>query len=204
MLAACQSNEAPPKPRTNAVTAKKDSAGPAKTAAGVEPTAEPKAPRNLCQGQTLREQAPEALAVTRAAEGASKPGGVTYGQGRWTWVNVWAAWCEPCKKEMPMLLTWQKQLSDQGVAIDLVFVSIDDDARELDRFLDSQPKDGVRASHWVAGEEAQATFFESLGFEDTPKLPVHAFVNPQGKTACVVEGSVEKSDYAAVERLTSR
>ena len=102
-----------------------------------------------------------------------------------------------------MLLEWQKKLSEKGVSIDLVFVSIDDDQRELDRFLAGQPKDGVRASYWVTGEENQESFFETLGFEDTPKLPVHAFVSPQGKTSCVVEGSVEDNDYASLLKLTS-
>ena len=101
-----------------------------------------------------------------------------------------------------MLLEWQKKLREKGVAIDLVFVSIADDQRELDRFLSAQPTDGVRASYWVTGEESQEAFFETLGFEDTPKLPVHAFVSPTGKTSCVVEGSVEESDYASLVAFT--
>jgi len=202
-LGACHRDDStPPKPRTDAVTAAKDTktAKPTKTAATAKPA--PKPARELCKGQSPRDDPPSELSVSRAAEGATTPPPVRYGQGRWTWVNVWAAWCEPCKKEMPMLLSWQKKLASKGVPIDLVFVSIDDDERELTRFLADQPKDGVRASYWVTGEEGQATFFESLGFEDTPKLPVHAFVSPKGKTACVVEGSVEESDYAAVARLT--
>jgi thiol-disulfide isomerase/thioredoxin len=206
LLPSCQSNDTPPKPRTNAVTATKDgkTAAATKTAATSKPTAQSpaKPARDLCQGQSPLDDPPGELSISRAADGATAPPPVAYGKGRWTWINVWAAWCEPCKKEMPMLLAWKKKLASKGVALDLVFVSIDDDERELNRFLASQPKDGVRASYWVTGEEAQATFFESLGFEDTPKLPVHAFVSPEGKTSCVVEGSVEESDYASVAKLT--
>ncbi len=206
LLVACQSNDTPPKPRTNAVTASKDAPTkdtgkkPASTATA-KPTAKPA--RDLCQGQSPLDDPPGELSISRAADGATAPSPVAYGKGRWTWINVWAAWCEPCKKEMPMLLEWQKKLSEKGVSIDLVFVSIDDDQRELDRFLAGQPKDGVRASYWVTGEENQESFFETLGFEDTPKLPVHAFVSPQGKTSCVVEGSVEDNDYASLLKLTS-
>lgn len=205
LVSACQSNDTPPKPRTNAVTATKDATSKDATSkdATAEPTkTAPKPARDLCQGQSPRDDLPGELSISRAADGASPPPSAAYGKGRWTWINVWAAWCEPCKKEMPMLLEWQKKLTDKGVAIDLVFVSIDDDERELDRFLSGQPKDGVRSSYWVTGEEAQESFFETLGFEDTPKLPVHAFVSPQGKTTCVVEGSVEESDYGSLVKLT--
>jgi thiol-disulfide isomerase/thioredoxin len=197
-LVACQSSEAPPKPRTNAVTATKGESKPAPSATQSAVAAKPR--KDLCLGQTLRDP-PGDLTSSRAAEGASAPPSAAYGKGRWVWVNVWAAWCEPCKKEMPMLLAWQQKLQKAGVPIDLVFVSIDDDARELDRFLKSQPEKGVRASYWVEGEEATEEWFTSLGFEGTPKLPVHAFVNPAGKTACVVEGSVEPGDYASVAKL---
>lgn len=203
-LIACQSSDAPPKPRTNAITAAKEpsAAKPAdaKVAATSKPAAKPA--RDLCKGQSVRDAAPGELSQSRAAEGATAPAPVAYGSGRWIWVNVWAAWCEPCKKEMPMLLAWEKKLRDKGVKIDLAFVSIDDDERELQRFLSAQPKDGVRASYWISGEEGQKKLFEPLGFDDAPKLPIHAFVRPDGKIACVVEGSVEETDYASLARLT--
>jgi thiol-disulfide isomerase/thioredoxin len=194
----------PPKKRTDAVAAAPSAtAAKAATSASAKPSASVathKPPRDPCAGQEERD-APEGLALARAVGGAKKPGKLAYGKGRWVWVNVWAAWCEPCKKEMPMLLEWQKKLSGAGVDIDLVFASIDDDERELDRFLNSQPEGGVRATYWLHGEEAQESWFESVGFDDTPTLPIHAFVNPSGKTACVVKGAVEEGDYAALAKL---
>ncbi|MCA9625851.1 MAG: TlpA family protein disulfide reductase, partial [Myxococcales bacterium] len=154
--------------------------------------------RDPCLGQELRDP-PGALERGRATGGASAPSPLSYGK-RWTWVNVWAAWCEPCKKEMPMLLRWRDELRKKGVAIDLVFLSIDDDERELMRFLDGQSQ--LKSTYWLEGEEAQASWFESVGITGSPKLPVHAFVSPDAKTACVISGSVEEGDYAAIARLT--
>jgi thiol-disulfide isomerase/thioredoxin len=205
-LAACNGpDKPPPKKRTDAVAASPSSvAAKASASASAKPTASVVAnepPRDPCAGQQPREDAPGELALARAVGGAKKPGKLAYGKGRWVWVNVWAAWCEPCKKEMPVLRAWHDKLADAGVKLDLVFVSIDDDARELDRFLEAQPETGLRATYWLHGEEAQDKWFETVGFDDTPTLPIQTFVNPTGKTACVVSGAVEPGDYAALAKM---
>ena len=100
-----------------------------------------------------------------------------------------------------MLLAWRDKLRTAGVDLELAFVSIDEDERELKRFLDKQPAGGVQASYWIADESTQKTWFAALGHEETPALPVHAFVSPAGKLACVVNGVLEPTDFEAVRRL---
>ena len=161
-----------------------------------------KAPRKLCEGQSERD-APGTLDVARSVDGANPPP-LEYGKGRWVWVNVWAAWCKPCKEEMPLLLKWRDELSDGGIEVELAFVSIDDDEREMKRFMKSQPKGGVRQSYWIQAEDAREEWFGSVGFDDSPQLPVHALVNPDGKLACVVKGAMEESDLPALKAIFAR
>lgn len=192
----CETPPVAQKERTNAVAGSVKKTAPAASA----PLASARRPpRTLCAGQGER-TAPEPLTDARAAAGATPPPALKIG-GRWLWINVWAAWCEPCKKEMPMLLAWRDRLKASGVELELAFVSIDDDERELTRFLDKQPVSGVRASYWLMGEEAQKTWFDSIGYTQEPTLPVHAFVSPRGKLACRVDGVLEPPDYGSVERL---
>jgi thiol-disulfide isomerase/thioredoxin len=203
-LAACD----PPKEtpiaetgRSNAVTASSAQATPASaTSAKAAPPAPsaPAAPRKLCVDQPAR-SAPRGAVKTLAASGAEAlPASISFGTGKWIWVNLWAAWCGPCKEEIPRLINFQSRLRTQGVMIDLAFVSLDDDERQLTRFLEAQPQAGLRASYWLPEGGGRDSWIGALGVKDAGKLPVHALVAPSGQVACLIQGAVEESDYAAI------
>lgn len=207
-LAACDTpkNDLPPPPttsRSDAVTAKPTATSPPTATHTTAPSSTaPLPPRKPCAGQTER-AAPKLVGFkTAAASGApSLAAPPPIGVGKWTWMNLWAAWCEPCKAEMPRLLAWQKKFEASGAKVDLQFVSLDDDERQLQRLLEAQPKDGVRASFWLPEGEERATFLRGLGAGDRLDLPVHAFFAPSGKLACFVQGAVDDRDYAAIATL---
>jgi thiol-disulfide isomerase/thioredoxin len=197
-LAACdgQGSAPPPPPtsRNNAVLA----ASGASSAAATTTAAPQKAPRDPCAGQKDR-PGPKGAMKTKAASGAAElPAAIAFGAGKWVWLNFWAAWCGPCKEEMPRLIAWQEKLRKAGVLIDLAFVSLDDDERQLERFLDGQPPAGVRASYWLQEGSPRSAFLSSLGYKDTPELPLQALVSPAGQLACAIQGAVEDRDYDAI------
>jgi thiol-disulfide isomerase/thioredoxin len=204
-VAGCDGDGAPapsaPTSRTDAVGG---SAAPRPSASASAAKTAPRrtTPRSLCADAKDRD-APPVVADARAASGASAPPPMAFGKGRWTWLNVWAAWCEPCKEELPMLLRWRDKLASEGVALDLAFVSIDDDERELDRFLASQPASGMRASYWLP-ESKSEDWFRKLGFAGTPTLPVHALVSPDGKLTCAFDGALEEVDWPPFSKLVRR
>jgi hypothetical protein len=99
---------------------------------------------------------------------------------------------------MPRLVGWQQKLSAAGVLLDLAFVSLDDDERQLQRFLEAQPATGVRASYWLPDGSQRSAWLAALGVKDSPELPVHALVAPSGQIACVIHGAVEERDYATI------
>jgi thiol-disulfide isomerase/thioredoxin len=203
LLPACDEKVTPPpveSDRSNAVLA--GDAGASHAATVAPPPKPPAAPRKLCASPPPGSKPPKATVPTRASPGAaSPPASIPFGVGRWTWVNVWAAWCEPCKQEMPRLLAWQEKLRAAGALVDVVFVSVDDDERQLQRFLEQQPAGGLKSTYFLGEGGARKDFLVALGAKESPELPIQAFYAPSGQLSCFVQGAVEDVDYPAIAAM---
>jgi thiol-disulfide isomerase/thioredoxin len=188
-------------------------------ATGSMPTAAPRAstdsphaaptatPRKLCagDGNAHGRIVPKTPPAHVEATGAPPlPPGVPLAHAGWTWINFWAAWCAPCKEEMPRLLAWQNRLAKASIPLRVAFVSLDDDERQIEGFLAQQPADGVRASYWLADGPARTAWLSSLKMKSSPELPEHALVDPTGHVRCFIEGAIEEGDYDEIAALVGR
>ncbi len=171
-----------------------------------ESAATPKKPRSLCAGK-LAEQGrsvPKKHVSRAAAKSAPELAeSLTIGAGKWTWLNFWAAWCAPCKEEIPRLLAFEQKLAASGAAFRLSFVSLDDDERQLHDFLDSQPSSGLHASYWLKEGNEREDWLKSAGQNPDAPLPFHLLVDPKGKIRCAIQGAVEDGDYAEISGIVS-
>jgi thiol-disulfide isomerase/thioredoxin len=162
------------------------------------------APRNLCagDGNARGRVVPKTAPAQVEAPGAPRlPAGVPLARVGWTWINFWAAWCAPCKEEMPRLLAWQDRLARAGTIVTVAFVSLDDDSRQLEQFLGQQRPDGVKGTYWLGDGPARTAWLSSLKMKSSPELPEHALVDQTGHVRCFIEGAVEESDYAELAAL---
>ena len=158
----------------------------------------------LCEGQIGRpaRDAPKKPMARKAAIGA-KPLGGPYAAGRWTWVNLWAAWCAPCKEEMPRLQSFAARVSQGGGELALAFVSLDDDERQLEQFLAAQPDTGVRSTFWLREGRERDEWLAAAALGKDPTLPVQLLVDPKGKVRCIVNGAIADQDYPEVAAIVS-
>lgn len=164
----------------------------------------PSAPRGpLCRPMSAEgpTASGEGLGVLSAPGAALPPKNLELGGGAWTWVNFWAAWCAPCKEEIPRLRSWQKRLGQSGVRIRLEFVSLDDDRRQLENFLANPGATELRSTYWLEEGALRERWLERSGMPADPELPVQLLVGPDGKVRCVIQGAVEDSDWPRVAEL---
>jgi thiol-disulfide isomerase/thioredoxin len=141
-----------------------------------------------------------ARALSRAGNPPLAPALKT-GAGAWTWINFWAAWCVPCREEIPRLRSWESRLRDAQPSLRLVFVSMDDDERQLRDFLAAQPEGGLRSTYWLRDGKEREEWMAEAGLEVDPELPAHLLVDPAGRIRCVVKGAVEDADFPLVEKI---
>jgi thiol-disulfide isomerase/thioredoxin len=210
LAAGCDdADKAPARSRVQAVLDE----SPSKTTPSPEPSAarppssgsaapEPPKPRALlCSeqlGEAPRAFKPKLRPERRALEGGSLPADPLKSDERWSWINFWAAWCVPCKEELPLLLGWQRSLEQK---LRFTFVSLDDDERQLRAFLDEQPASGLKSTYWLPDGATRQSWLQALGLQSEPELPLQLLVDPQGKLRCRVQGAVEAEDLAALRKI---
>jgi len=119
--------------------------------------------------------------------------------GTWTWVNLWATWCLPCREEMPLLARWQQILARDGVGLELELWSVDADGAALADYLETTAVPGrVR---WLRSPADLPAALAALGADPTAGVPIHALVDRHGYLRCLRVGAVHVEDYGAVKTL---
>lgn len=172
-LAACESKSSTPEPsRVNA----------AKTAKKTDAVA------SFCDVRHDRETAPK-LEVPPLVDGT-----LAAPAGKWRWLNVWATWCKPCVEEIPRIVKWRDKLG-----VDLAFVSVDESADDLAAYRKLHPE--TPASPRLAKPDGQGAWYAALGLDAGAPIPIHVFVDPDGRVRCVRAGGVREQDFDAIAAL---
>lgn len=161
-----------------------------------------RAPRKLlCETAPAANKVPAGRLEHREAAGTPALGDKIAAPGKWTWVNLWAAWCGPCKEEIPRLKSWEQKL---GGTMSVAFVSLDDDERQMTKFLEAQPAGGLRATYWAPEGKPRAAFLSELRLRADPQLPMQILVDPQGVVRCVIDGAVDDGDFTQVQTFLKK
>ena len=136
--------------------------------------------------------------VKPARAGETVPG---LPRDRWVWVNVWATWCGPCRREMPLLLDWHRQLVKEGEPVDVWFLSVDGREADLERFLTENPGVAPGTSLWLASPSGLDRWLATFPGAPTGSIPVQLIAAPGGRVRCIRAGSLRDGDYPIVKTL---
>lgn len=118
---------------------------------------------------------------------------VSANKGKVTLVNFWATWCDPCRAEIPQLLSLEKRLQAKGMK--LVLISADDIDSEADarRFLAGK---NAPLPSYQKNAKNDDRFIETLDPKWSGALPALFLYDRNGKK---VKSFFGETDMATVE-----
>jgi thiol-disulfide isomerase/thioredoxin len=113
-------------------------------------------------------------------------------RGKVVLLDFWASWCEPCKKELPILAKMAPRLKAKG--IEIVAVNIDEDKQKALDFMKTRS-----LSLTVVADPSKAI----VGRWEPPKMPSSFAIDKNGVVRAV-NGGFEPGDESKIEaQLTS-
>lgn len=116
-------------------------------------------------------------------------------KGKVVLLNFWAAWCDPCKQEIPWFAEFQRTRAGQGFAV--VGVSLDEHGWKAVRPAIESLKINYRVA---VGDDATAQKFGGVD-----SLPETLLIDREGRIAAKHIGIVARREYEAeIDRLIGR
>ncbi|NOX09183.1 MAG: TlpA family protein disulfide reductase [Gammaproteobacteria bacterium] len=100
-------------------------------------------------------------------------------------VNFWATWCPPCRKEIPALMSIQKEYADQGLQVIGIAVDSTEAVREYAQEM------GIQYP-LMAADLAAMEISRRYG-NTSNTLPFTAFINRSGKIVTLHNGELTRN-----------
>jgi peroxiredoxin len=114
-------------------------------------------------------------------------------RGKVVLVDFWATWCEPCKKELPLLGKLAARLRPRGVEI--VTVNIDDRTENAQAFVRAHGLDQLTV--------VEDTDKSIVGRYEPPKMPSSFVIDRAGIIRAVNAGFEDGDDAKLEKQLTA-
>ncbi|MBI2378932.1 MAG: TlpA family protein disulfide reductase [Deltaproteobacteria bacterium] len=119
----------------------------------------------------------------------------------WTWVNLWASWCGPCVKEMPLLKRWHETLKRDSVALEFELWSVDEEEQELIKAIKERSATFPGPVRWLKSYDDLPALLTAIGVEKDSAIPIHLLVDAKGDLRCVRVGAVGEDTYGTVKSI---
>jgi thiol-disulfide isomerase/thioredoxin len=167
--------------------------------AAVRAASAPSASEKWCDVFYAHEQAP--LFELPPAEPATGDQIPALAADRWLWINLWATWCAPCLREMPLLAEWHERLKKEGVSVEVWYLSVDEDPEDWRHFLERHPQVAGATSLRLEAISHLEPWLKKYRIDSPAAIPIHLLVAPGGKVCCGRVGQLHPADYPAVKKL---
>ncbi len=119
-------------------------------------------------------------------------------KGKVTLYNFWATWCEPCRKEMPLLVKLQSRLQAKGFSFISISADEPEDAAQASQFL---AKAGVTGSAYLKQAKDDEKFINAIDQKWSGALPALFLYDRTGKK---VRSFIGETEISALEAAISK
>jgi len=109
-------------------------------------------------------------------------------KGKVTLINFWATWCGPCQKEIPDLITLNKEMTDKNVKI--LGVSTDRGTNVLEDVRQFISEKGINYQNLISNEDLEEAF------GNIRVIPTSFIVDSEGKIVQTIVGMRSKEQFA--------
>ena len=116
-------------------------------------------------------------------------------KGKYVYIDVWATWCGPCKKEIPALKKVEKDFHNKNIAF--VSTSIDV-ATAHDKWKDMVKNEELGGIQLIADKDWNSQFVQDYGIKGIPRF---ILIDPKGNI--VSADAPRPSDPKLIKLLTS-
>jgi thiol-disulfide isomerase/thioredoxin len=116
----------------------------------------------------------------------------------WVWLNLWATWCKPCVRELPLVVAFGDHLRSEGLRVENRFLSLDPAGPELLEFVRQHAALGGASSMRLSSPDDLDAWVQRFGLKSGTSIPINVIVAPGGGVRCVRAGSITDGDYARV------
>lgn len=104
-------------------------------------------------------------------------------QGRPVVINLWATWCPPCRRELPMMM----ELAENTPDVDVIFLNQGEFGPAIRAYLHDE---GLSTDRVALDPEATA-----MALFDTPGLPATLFFSSSGQMESVHLGEISRAAF---------
>lgn len=95
-------------------------------------------------------------------------------EGKYVYVDVWATWCGPCKREIPFLQKIEKQYHGKNIAFVGISVDRENDKEKWKQMIADKNMSGVQL---FADKDWSSNFVRSYGIKGIPRF---ILIDPKG------------------------
>ncbi|MGH8220799.1 MAG: TlpA family protein disulfide reductase [Steroidobacteraceae bacterium] len=118
-------------------------------------------------------------------DSAGVPRNLSFWRGHPLIVNFWATWCEPCRREIPLLESLRRKAADH---LEVVGIAVDDRGPVL-KYMQRM---GIDYPVLIGGEDRGMAAIEAFGMQAV--LPFSVFADARGRIVAAKLGELHPDD----------